>query len=211
MDSVVRVKGLTSGRARSGRDSPDVREVSTESGGSGVVISSDGLILTNEHVVRDADRLTVVLRNGIEYAVEAIATHPSLDLAVVRIDRANLQSIAPAIQTSKVGVAVVAVSCTADRRDHCFRTGVITDTRRSLQRELDPTQRKDYGNLIETTAHVEPGFSGGPLLDSMGQLVGINVAISGRLGTGQQRSYALPLNDRYRQAVAYLAEEVSPK
>ncbi len=204
--SVVSVKTVTFGSRDDGYESSGVRKASINEGGTGVVISSDGLILTNEHVVRHALATTVVLHDGSEHTVVSIVVHPRLDLAILRIDRAGLQPIKPTSEGSKIGSPVVAVSCESDDSEQNIRTGVITKPRRSLQRELDPTRRKDYGHLIETTIRLEPGFSGGPLLDSRGRLVGINVAVSGCPGTDQQRGYALPLNDVNSRAVARLAE-----
>lgn len=87
----------------------------------------------------------------------------------------------------------------------CVRTGVVTDTSASLQNELDPTQQRCYGRLIENTAQIEPGFSGGPLIDAAGRLIGLNVAVSGsREG---RRAYAIQLSQSVHQVVARLADQ----
>lgn len=211
LESVVSVKTVTVSSKGNGHESSGVRKTSINAGGTGVVISSDGLILTNEHVVRHALATTVVFQDGTEHAVLSIVVHPRLDLAVLRIDRADLRPIMPAREAPKIGIPVVAVSYKRDDSERNVRTGVITEPRRSLQRELDPTRRKDYGRLIETTARLEPGFSGGPLLNSKGRLVGLNVAVSGCPGSDQYRGYALPLNDANSVAVARLAEKALSK
>lgn len=206
LESVVSVKTATLGSRDDGYESSGVRKASISEGGTGVVISSGGLILTNEHVVRHALATTVVLHDGSEHVVVSIVVHPRLDLAVLRIERTDLQPIVRAKGAPRAGIPVVAVSYKSDKSEQNIRTGVITEPRRSLQRELDPTRRNDYGQLIETTARLEPGFSGGPLLDSKGRLVGLNVAVSGCPGTDQHRGYALPLNEVNSRAVARLAE-----
>ena len=94
--------------------------------------------------------------------------------------------------------------------------GVVTRGRRSLQRELDPTGRRDYGDLVETTVKLEPGFSGGPLLDLKGRLVGLNVAVTGSPGTDRQRGYTIPFDNPMHEAIGQLvvlaraASPVSP-
>lgn len=205
-NSVVRVKTKTQGCGDVQNQSLVARATSTRSGGTGVVISSNGLILTNKHVVRYAKEVTVLFHDGAEYPVEVIVVHPRLDLAILKIDQIQLQATLPSLEPLKSGTPVVAVSCTTDHPDHCYRTGRVTNERKSLQRELDPARRTDYGNLVETTVKLEPGFSGGPLLDSQGHLVGLNVAVTGSAGTNRHRGYAIPFNRRMYEAVGQLIE-----
>lgn len=204
LDSVVRVKTANPDWEEAGNDSSDARAALTNSGGTGIVISSDGLILTNEHVVRHAHDVTVVFHDGTEFPVKAIVVHPHQDIAVLQIDRNEMRSALPSLESVKSGTPVVAVSCTADRREGYYRTGVVTSGRRSLQRELDPSGRRDYGDLVETTVELEPGFSGGPLLDSEGRLVGLNVAVTGSPGTDRYRGYAIPFDHQMHEAIGEL-------
>ena len=83
------------------------------------------------------------------------------------------------------------------------RPGVVTRASASMQEELDPTGQRDYRRLIESTAELAPGFSGGPLLNAAGRLVGLNVAVSG--APGDRRGYAIPFDARMGEVVARLA------
>lgn len=204
LDSVVRVKTTSLSRGEARNDSLGARAASTGSGGTGIVISSDGLILTNEHVVRHAQDVTVVFHDGTEYPVRAIVVHPRQDIAVLQIDRSQTPSALPSLQPVKSGTPVVAVSCATDHRERFYRTGVVTSLRRSLQRELDPAGRRNYGDLVETTVRLEPGFSGSPLLDSEGRLVGLNVAVTGSPGTDRHRGYAIPFDQKMHEAIGQL-------
>lgn len=204
LDSVVRVKTASPGREVPRSNSSDARAASTSSGGTGIVISPDGLILTNEHVVRYANDVTVVFHDGTEYPVKAIVVHPHQDIAVLRIDRNEMRSALPSLESVKSGTPVVAVSFTTDQRERSYRTGVVTSRRRSLQRELDPAGRRDYSELVETTVKLEPGFSGGPLFDSEGRLVGLNVAVTGSPGTDRHRGYAIPFDHQMHEAIGQL-------
>lgn len=204
MASVVQVRTVASGAAAGGQADGPARPASLRSGGTGVVIASDGLILTNEHVVRHAKNVTVVFHDGAVYPVKAIVVHPRRDIAILQIDRTQIPSASPSQERVKPGTPVVAVSCAAEQRERCYRTGVVTSGRRSLQCELDPAGRRDYSDLVETTVRLEPGFSGGPLLDSEGRLVGLNVAVTGSPGTERHRGYAIPFDHPMREAVEQL-------
>ncbi|MFQ5461884.1 MAG: S1C family serine protease [Phycisphaerae bacterium] len=179
--------------------------VSSRSGGSGVVIAADGLILTNEHVVRRAEHITVVLHDGRECPVHSVVVHPWLDLAVLRIDSDGLNPLVPAQASLKPQDAVVAVSAEVDCEVHLVRSGVLTKPRVSLQRELDPSGRRAYKDLLESTVSLEPGFSGGPLLTTSGAFVGINVAATGQEGRRAKRGYAIAFDERNREAIQLLA------
>jgi len=100
-------------------------------------------------------------------------------------------------------VPVVAVGCAPTDR---IRAGILTSADASLQVQLDPTGQCRYGGLLESTVPIEPGFSGGPLLDRTGRLIGLNVALAGRGLT--QRSYAVPFTAATRAAIASLTERL---
>ena len=180
-----------------------VRPASKRSGGTGVVIGPEGLILTNEHVVRDAADVCVVLSDGSRCAVEQVVVDDRLDLAVLRIDRSALRPLTLVHAPANYGNAIIAVGWSDPGGAACARTGVVTNASASLQNELDPTQRRRYDRLIESTARIEPGFSGGPLLDDKGRLIGLNVAVSGAVDG--RRAYAIPCSARIQQVVADLA------
>ncbi len=204
IESVVHVKTLIRGKAPVDRAASVIHETTSHAGGTGVVISRDGLILTNQHVIRYAENVTVVLHDGSEYEVDSIVTDPSLDLAVLRIEGPALAPLLAPWRSPGVGIAVVAVGYARDLRTHDFRPGIVTDTNVSLQRELDPSGRWDYRDLVQSTTKLEAGASGGPLFDSAGNLVGINVATSGTSPGSQEHGYAIPLNEATRRAVSLL-------
>jgi S1-C subfamily serine protease len=85
---------------------------------------------------------------------------------------------------------------------------VVTDVAVSLQNELDPRRARLYENLIESTTPIEPGFSGGALLDRQGRLIGLNVAVAGELNGDDCRGYAIPFSADIRKALAELAAQV---
>lgn len=153
--------------------------------GSGFIIRSDGYILTNEHVVRDAQTLKVTLFGGKKYDGRIIGTDPQTDLAVVKIDDKNL----PAVEmgdSSKLepGEWVVAIGNPYGFHD-TVTAGIISALGRSLE---NPNKS---GNLIQTDAAINPGNSGGPLVDLNGKVIGINEAI---IANAQGLGFAIPIN-----------------
>ena len=155
--------------------------------GSGIVISSDGYILTNEHVIRDADELTVKLLNGEEYDATVVGTDSRTDLAVLRIDGQNL--VAARFGNSdeiEVGEWVLAIG-NPYRLARTVTAGIVSaKDRPGVVGELA------HEGFLQTDAAVNPGNSGGPLVNMRGQVVGINVAI---FGTSYQGiSFAIPSN-----------------
>lgn len=204
MASVVYVRTIVTQRQDSDDASEPVRSTSTRYGGTGIVVSATGAILTTEHVVRNARRVAVVLPDGTERVVNRIVADPRLDLAVLFVDERNLRPLALSAGGIVEGSPVVAVAGPSPRRGHGHRVGVITTTSLSLQGDLDPTGNRDYRNLIETTAPLEPGYSGGPLISADGRLLGINVAASGSAGTDRARGYTIPITSQTHLAVAWL-------
>ncbi len=206
MASVVHVQTVVSGPAGDGQPGGPARPVSLRSGGTGVAIASDGLILTSGHVVRNATDIRVVLPDGSHHVAESIVVDERLDLAVLRVNVSGLRSLTPARNSARFGAPVVAIGWNVPHDAARARPGVVTDASTSLQNELDPTQERYYGQLIESTAELEPGFSGGPLLDMNGKLIGLNVAVSGsRAG---RRAYAIRFSDPVNEVVARLVAQV---
>ena len=182
-----------------------MRETTSESGGTGVIIDPSGLVLTNEHVIRNSRQLLVLLPDGSEQRVECFAIDSHYDLALLRIHRDGLMAIRPATDGAQTAQSpVIAVGWPDAGAAQLDRPGIVTRPSVSLQNELDPSRRRDYGQLIESTAGVEPGFSGGPLLDTEGRLVGLTVAASGLARTRPTRAYAIPFDAKVRRAVADL-------
>ncbi len=159
--------------------------------GSGVIITSDGYILTNDHVVVDADRITVTLPNGDVVKAKLIGTDPSTDIAVIKID--VLYPLRPARlgDSSKVRPGQMAIAVGNPYGfDNTVTTGVVSAVNRTLM------ARNNYriNGIIQTDAAVNPGNSGGPLLNSRGEVVGINSAIFSLTGGFQGIGFAIPIN-----------------
>lgn len=153
--------------------------------GSGVVMTANGYILTNHHVVDGADAIVLQLQDGREAAAKVIGTDPEIDLAVLKINLENLVPIELANQKASVGDVVLAIG-------NPFGVGQSVS-----QGIISATQRKGLGlntfeNFIQTDAAINPGNSGGPLVDSTGHLVGINSAILDRTSYAMGISFAIP-------------------
>ncbi|HYH03681.1 MAG TPA: trypsin-like peptidase domain-containing protein [Bacillota bacterium] len=153
--------------------------------GSGFIIKPNGYILTNEHVVRGAQKLTVTLFGGKKFPGKVVGTDPETDLAVVKIDAKNLPSVEFGNSDQlEPGQWVVAIG-----NPYGFHDTVTAGIISALQRSLDnPDQR---GNLIQTDAAINPGNSGGPLVDLSGRVIGINEAI---IANAQGIGFAIPIN-----------------
>ena len=156
--------------------------------GSGVIVSIDGMILTNHHVVGEADELEVVLQSGERYPGEIVGTDPQTDLAVIRIDASGLPAIAIGDSDDlKVGQWVLAVG-SPFALSQTVTQGIISYIGRS---DVGLAEYEDY---IQTDAAINPGNSGGALVDLDGKLVGINTAIATRTGGYQGVGFAIPVN-----------------
>jgi S1-C subfamily serine protease len=174
-----------------------------------VVLAASGVVLTSEHVVRDAGQIVVTLADGSERVAVGVAADDKLDLAVLRIVDIELRPLVPAFTSVNAGTPVVAVSACCRSEVECLRTGIVTNPAASLQNELDPMRTRQYGELIESTTELEQGFSGSPLVDKLGRFIGLNVAVVGALDRDTPRGYAIPFNDRVRDAVARLVAKVT--
>jgi len=153
--------------------------------GSGVVIAPDGYILTNSHVVHGAARLTAVFPDGAEAQVTPIGADPSTDLAVVRCDRTGLPYATLGDSAAlRVGQLVIAVGNPLG-----FQSTVSTGVVSALGRTLRSQDGRLIENIVQHTAPLNPGNSGGPLLDSKAHVVGINTAI---IAIAQGIGFAIP-------------------
>jgi len=140
--------------------------------GSGVIIESDGLILTNYHVIEDADKIEVTLSSGKTYKGTVVGTDPISDIALVQIDEKNLPAAKLGDSAKlKVGQFVVAIG-NPYGLDHTVTTGVIS----AIERNINIGNKTMYG-IIQTDAAINPGNSGGPLVNLEGEVVGINTMI----------------------------------
>ncbi len=179
------------------------QEYKQEGLGSGVIIDPDGNILTNEHVIRDADKITVTLPDGRVFKGEVKGTDPRSDLAVIKISAHNLPvAVLGDSSKLKIGQWVVAIGnpfgFAMENPEPTVTTGVISALHRSFGRALAIGRDKDYGDLIQTDAAINPGNSGGPLVNLKGEVVGINVAIFSTSGGYQGIGFAIPVNSAKR-------------
>lgn len=161
--------------------------------GSGVIVSQDGYIITNNHVVEGADELTVGLSNGKKYDGEVVGTDPQTDIAVVKIDAENLSALKIGnSEDVRVGEMVLAIgSPLGEDLAHSVSMGIISAKGRAIGilREAG-----GYENFLQTDAAINPGNSGGALVNMDGELVGINSAIASRSGGNDGIGFAVPSN-----------------
>ena len=167
-------------------------EYETEGNGSGAVIDRRGHVLTNYHVVEEAERIEVTLYDGETYDAVPVGADPVNDIAVVRID-APADALFPVefgdSSDLQVGRRVYAIG-NPFGLERTMTTGIISSLNRSLRIRGDRTVRQ----IIQIDAAVNPGNSGGPLLDSHGRLIGINTAIASRNGQSAGVGFAIPVN-----------------
>jgi serine protease Do len=173
------------GMPQHGQQQPELEQ---RGEGSGVIVRADGVILTNNHVVADADELTVRLPDGHEYPGKVLGTDPMSDLAVVKIEGADFPVAAFADSDAvRVGSWVIAVGNPLGLED-TITAGIISAKGRS---DVHITEFEDF---LQTDAAINPGNSGGPLVDLHGNIVGINTAIASRTGGFQGVGFAIPAN-----------------
>ena len=153
--------------------------------GSGVVVREDGIILTNNHVVRDADGVLVTLSDGRHLIGEIIGTDKESDLAVLRLDAHDLLAAELRVETPRVGEWVLAIGNPLGL-GHTVTAGIVSGLGRS---ELNIATYEDF---IQTDAAINPGNSGGPLIDLDGRVLGINTAMASPASGGQGIGFAIP-------------------
>jgi serine protease Do len=160
--------------------------------GSGVIISKDGYILTNNHVVDFADEVSVKMVDGKEYKATIVGRDPSTDLAVVKINANNLPTLEYAdSDKARVGEWVLAVGNPYEYLTSTVTAGIIS----AKGRDLNIIQgSKTIEQFIQTDAAINPGNSGGALVDAYGKLLGINTAIASQTGNYAGYSFAIPVN-----------------
>lgn len=162
--------------------------------GSGVIIASDGYIVTNNHVVQDAERVTVTLNNKKELPAVVIGTDPATDLAVIKINATGLQFIPFGdSETSRVGEPVLAIGNPFNLTS-TVTAGIISAKARNMNIIQNPGVESTIESFIQTDAAVNSGNSGGALVNSRGELIGINTAIASGDGYYTGYSFAIPSN-----------------
>ena len=182
--------------------------------GSGCIISADGFILTSEHVIRDSTDIKVTLSTRKKYAAKVIGADPRRDLAVIKIDAKDLP-VAPLGDAAalKRGQFVLALgSPFGFGRDGqaSLSFGIVSGTGRAIP-EVGREADRYYGNLIQTDAAVNPGNSGGPLINLDGEVVGVNAVISSQSGSSEGVGFAVPIMADTRRIIDHLkkGEEVT--
>lgn len=162
--------------------------------GTGFVVSDKGIIVTNKHVVSDPDtKYNVVTKDGNKYEVRKIYRDPVLDLAIVQIDASNLKVLELGDSSKiKVGQTVIAIGNALGKFTNTVTTGVISGLgRRVVAGDPFSGSEESLDDLIQTDAAINPGNSGGPLLNSAGQVIGVNVATT---EGAQNIGFAIPIN-----------------
>jgi serine protease Do len=165
-----------------------------EGSGSGFVVSKDGYILTNNHVVDGSDQVTVRLLDRREFKAKIVGTDPNTDLAVLKIDAKNLTP-APlgSSNAARVGEWVLAVgNPLGDNLTFTVTSGIISAKGRSLA--LPGQSDRTIQDFIQTDAAINPGNSGGPLVSVQGEVIGVNSAIASQTGFYSGYGFAIPID-----------------
>lgn len=163
-------------------------------GGTGFFVTSDGIIVTNKHVVEDRDaEYTVVTRDEEEFTAEVLARHPNLDIAVLKITE---QKDFPVLELGnsdeiRVGQSVIAIGNSLGEFSNSVSLGIVSGLQRNITAATGYGQPEKLSNIIQTDAAINPGNSGGPLLDIQGKVIGVNVAM---VYGAQSVGFALPIN-----------------
>ena len=183
------------------------------SGGSGFIISDDGYILTNNHVVDDADQLTVFLQDRRFFEAEVVGRDPFTDVAVIKIDAENLTKLNLGTSAElRVGEWIMAIgnpgfSGGREPLDYTVTVGIVSALgrpldllRRGLQENAETSVNAGFAieDFIQTDAVINPGNSGGPMVNLRGQVVGINSAIASQTGYYQGYGFAIPIDLAFR-------------
>jgi serine protease Do len=167
---------------------PEIQQPPQSGLGSGVIISADGYIATNNHVVQGADEMIVALDDGRELKARVVGRDPQTDIAVIKVDATDLPAITFADSTQiEVGDRVLAIG-------NPFGIGETVTTGIVSAKGRRPGLGLDYEDFIQTDAAINPGNSGGALVDVEGRLIGINTAILSRNGGFQGVGLAVPAN-----------------
>jgi len=164
------------------------REMKRTSLGSGVIVTADGYILTNNHVVEDADEINITLYTFEEYEATIVGRDPKSDLALIKIEpKADLPFVTFGDSDKlRVGEWVLAIGNPFGLQK-TITAGIVSAKGRSINNE-------SYGNFIQTDASINPGNSGGPLFNLKGEMVGVNTAIFSRTGGNIGIGFAIPAN-----------------
>jgi len=161
--------------------------------GSGIVLTADGLILTNNHVVSGAQSMTVTLSDGREVSATGVSADASSDMAIIQADA---QGLTPAVlgdsSALKVGQTVLAIGSPLGEFTETVTRGIVSALDRTISVADDQTRRQiQLDGLIQTDAAINPGNSGGPLINARGEVVGMNTAVS---QSAEGIGFAIPID-----------------
>ena len=161
--------------------------------GSGIVLTADGYILTNKHVVAGSQSLTVALADGRQYSANLVTEATDDDLALIKIDATGLT---PAVIGDsgklQVGETVIAIGSPLGTFTETVTRGILSATGRTITVRDETTGRPEtLSGLLQTDAAINPGNSGGPLLDASGRVIGINTAVSAQ---AEGLGFAIPIS-----------------
>lgn len=207
LPAVVHVRVSQSARGVSARVPDEIRgtpwedlfrgqggQVPRSGSGSGFIISPDGFILTNNHVVEDADRVTVVLADNREFEARVVGRDPNTDVAVIKVDAGNLPTARMGdADRLEVGDWVLALGYPLDL-GQSTTAGIVSAKGRSIGIFSRSGADAPLEHFIQTDAAINPGNSGGPLVDLQGRVVGINSAIASPTGFYSGYGFAVPIN-----------------
>ncbi len=174
---------------------PDSNEEKEIGGGTGFIVSNDGYVITNKHVVSDKDATySVFLSDGTEYKGRLLDTDPINDLAIIKIDGKDLPTATLGNSTDiRVGATVLAIGNSLNEYRQTVSKGIISGMNRSIIASDESGAGTEHlDGIIQTDAAINPGNSGGPLVNLSGEVIGINTAID---QSGQLIGFALPIND----------------
>lgn len=169
----------------------------SQGSGSGVIIASDGYIITNNHVVREADKIEVILNDNRSYSAKVIGIDPNTDLALIKVNESGLPFVTYGNSDNvKVGQWVLAVGNPFNLTS-TVTAGIVSAKGRNINiiGSNDPGKKLfPIESFIQTDAAVNPGNSGGALINTNGELIGINTAIASQTGSYAGYSFAIPVN-----------------
>lgn len=172
----------------------DARGMVQVGGGSGFVVRENGLILTNKHVVEEADAdYTIILNDGVRFPAKILSRDPINDVALLKIEADGLPVIPLGDALNlELGQTVIAIGNALGIFKNTVSRGIVSGLSRSISAASDPkSPPQELRGLIQTDAAINPGNSGGPLVDSSGKVIGINVAI---ISGAQNIGLAIPIN-----------------
>lgn len=162
-------------------------------GGSGFIVSADGLIVTNKHVVEDEEAsYTVFTNDGKKYTAEVLARDPIQDIAIIKIEGKNFPSVALGnSDTVRLGQTVITIGNALAEFRNTVSVGIISGLSRTVTASTRGFDTERLEGVIQTDAAINPGNSGGPMINLRGEVIGVNTAMA---GGAQNIGFALPIN-----------------